>query len=208
MRSAISPIPTAMPICCLNSSVAATSARARSSPPIGRSPNGARSSPTPPASSPSWTASSTTPRSWPSRASPTASRKHRNDPSCVPRSAGEPSHDQTHHKPAAHHRPPDPDLLDGRASLRGLPTGRRTARGDLAVLLYPDPGPVSRSVPAPPRRPHRRPAVLTLKPPLHRKKGPHLRGPLVYSKHSTIFVRIVSAANIGLRNAGRTGRIA
>ena len=36
----------------------------------------------------------------------------------------------------------------------------------------PDPGPVSRSVPASPRRPHRRPAVLTLKPPCTEKGAP------------------------------------
>ena len=30
---------------------------------------------------------------------------------------------------------------------------------------------------------------------MHRKQGPLQRGPFVYSKHSAIFVRIVSAAN-------------
>jgi hypothetical protein len=44
--------------------------------------------------------------------------------------------------------------------------------GDLAVLLYPDPGPISRSTPASPRRPYRRPAVLTLKPPCTENRGP------------------------------------
>ena len=77
---------------------AATRTRAPWSPPTARSPNGARSSPTPPASSPWSTASSTTPRSSPSRASPTASRKPTNAPSSAPANAAEPSHDQSHRK--------------------------------------------------------------------------------------------------------------
>ena len=58
-----------------------------------RSPNGARSFPTPPASSPSSIASSTTPRSSPSRANPIASRKPTNAPSRRHANAAGPNHD-------------------------------------------------------------------------------------------------------------------
>src|SRR6266436_3726117 len=70
-----------MPTCCSNSSAAVTSTTARSSPPTGHSPNGARFFQTPPASSPWSIAWYTTPRSSPSRANPIASRRPANDPS-------------------------------------------------------------------------------------------------------------------------------
>src|SRR6202008_4994910 len=73
---------------------AVTSTTARSSPPTGPSPNGARSFQTPPASSPWSIAWSTTPRSSPSRANPIASRKLRNEPTSVRANAAKPSHDQ------------------------------------------------------------------------------------------------------------------
>src|SRR5271166_671876 len=83
-----------MPTSCSNWSRGVIRARARWSPPIGRSPNGARCSPTPPASSRWLTASFTTPKSSPSKATPIASRKLMTAPSSARGSGAEPSHER------------------------------------------------------------------------------------------------------------------
>ena len=122
-EAAYPPIPIAMPTCCSSSSAAGTSTTARSSPPTGPSPNGARSFQTPPASSPWSIAWSTTPRSSPSRANPIASRRPRNEPSSAHANAAKPSHEQSLERAAAHYPPRHSGLLDAGTGLRR----RRTA---------------------------------------------------------------------------------
>jgi DNA replication protein DnaC len=91
--------------------------------PTGRSPNGARSFQTPPASSPWSIAWSTTPRSSPSRASPIASRRPANDPSSAHANDAKPSHEQSLERAAAHYPPRHSGLLVAGTGLRR----RRTA---------------------------------------------------------------------------------
>src|SRR5262249_49762128 len=125
MRSAISPTPIVIPPSCPSSSVAAMSKPAPSSPPIGPSPSGARSSPMLPVSSPSSTALSITPRFSPSMVDPTASKKPKNAPNSGHASAAEASHDSFSFNPTApHHSLRHPRVVDARADSRS----RRAAR--------------------------------------------------------------------------------
>ena len=128
-----------MPICSSNSSAAAMSKRAHSSPQIVPSPIGGTSSRTPPASPRSLIASSIMPRSSPSTPNPIGSKRQPNALNSVPDTAGGPSleTDIPRRRTAAQHPLRHSRLLDSRASPRRRRTARRTPRKDLGSLWPP-----------------------------------------------------------------------
>ena len=130
------------------------------------SPNGARCSPTPPASSRWSTVSCTTPRSSPSKAIPIASRKPTIAPNSAPASAAAPNHEHATGpttaagaSASAHRR--DPPLLDTGGGACSVRTDRRSARQDLGSLQPSTTGSASRAMRTPSRGwRRRRPSII------------------------------------------------